>query len=77
MFVVILFSCVVWLICELCLSCVFICLTLTHIGFTSEALHGDKSQPERDRTMNKFREGRIRILVATDVAARGLDVKDI
>jgi Lhr-like helicase len=41
------------------------------------AIHGDKSQQERDYVLNQFRSGRLNVLVATDVAARGLDVKDI
>ncbi len=45
--------------------------------FSSGALHGSLSQPIRDRIMGQFREGNIDILVATDLAARGLDVKEI
>ncbi|RID81361.1 hypothetical protein BRARA_A03944 [Brassica rapa] len=45
--------------------------------FGAAAIHGDKSQPERDSVLNQFRSGRTPVLVATDVAARGLDVKDI
>ncbi|HEA28903.1 MAG TPA: DEAD/DEAH box helicase [Leeuwenhoekiella sp.] len=45
--------------------------------FSSGALHGSLSQPIRDRIMGQFREGHIDILVATDLAARGLDVKEI
>ncbi|KAK6155204.1 hypothetical protein DH2020_009452 [Rehmannia glutinosa] len=45
--------------------------------FGAAAIHGDKSQGERDHVLNQFRTGRSPILVATDVAARGLDVKDI
>ncbi|CAA7031388.1 unnamed protein product [Microthlaspi erraticum] len=45
--------------------------------FGAAAIHGDKSQPERDDVLNQFRSGRTPVLVATDVAARGLDVKDI
>ena len=41
------------------------------------AIHGDKSQTERDMVLNQFRTGRSPIMVATDVAARGLDVKNI
>ena len=40
----------------------------------AEALHGGMSQAERTRVMNRFREGRTNVLVATDVAARGIDV---
>jgi len=46
-------------------------------GYTAEGLHGGMRQPVRDRVMNGFRDGRIDILVATDVAARGIDVDDI
>lgn len=46
-------------------------------GYSAEALHGDMKQTERDRVMAKFRKGNIDILVATDVAARGIDVNDI
>ncbi len=46
-------------------------------GYSSDALHGDMSQNVRDKVMNKFRTGQIDILIATDVAARGLDVDDI
>lgn len=45
--------------------------------FSSGALHGSLSQPIRDRIMDQFREGHIHILVATDLAARGIDVKEI
>ncbi|KAL0874396.1 hypothetical protein Bca101_024101 [Brassica carinata] len=45
--------------------------------FGAAAIHGDKSQQERDDVLNQFRSGRTPVLVATDVAARGLDVKDI
>jgi len=46
-------------------------------GYSAEALHGDLSQAQRDAVMRKFRQKTIRILVATDVAARGIDVNDI
>ena len=45
--------------------------------FSSGALHGSLTQGIRDRIMGQFREGHINILVATDLAARGIDVKDI
>lgn len=45
--------------------------------YTAEALHGDLSQKQRDGVMSKFRNKNIKILVATDVAARGIDVDDI
>jgi superfamily II DNA/RNA helicase len=46
-------------------------------GYSAVAIHGDKSQSDRDRAMDDFRRGRCSLLVATDVASRGLDVKDI
>ena len=46
-------------------------------GYSAEGLHGDMKQMMRDRVMGKFRNGKIEILVATDVAARGIDVDDI
>ncbi|MCQ4937276.1 DEAD/DEAH box helicase [Anaerotignum propionicum] len=46
-------------------------------GYFAEGLHGDLKQPQRDKVMQKFRNGTIEILVATDVAARGIDVDDI
>jgi ATP-dependent RNA helicase DeaD len=46
-------------------------------GYSAEALHGDLSQAQRDTVMRKFRQKTITILVATDVAARGIDVDDI
>lgn len=45
--------------------------------FGAAAIHGDKSQGERDHVLSQFRTGRSPVLVATDVAARGLDIKDI
>jgi len=45
--------------------------------FPARAMHGDKSQQERDETLSEFKLGRSPILIATDVAARGLDVKDV
>ena len=46
-------------------------------GYNADALHGELSQQQRDLTMQKFRKRRIQLLVATDVAARGLDVDDL
>ncbi len=46
-------------------------------GYAAEPLHGDLSQAQRDQAMNRFRLRHIRLLVATDVAARGLDVDDL
>lgn len=52
-------------------------IALATRGYLAEALHGDLSQSQRDRVMKKFRAGRCDILIATDVAARGLDIEDI
>jgi ATP-dependent RNA helicase DeaD len=46
-------------------------------GYEIDALHGDLSQQQRDKVMGRFREKTIRLLIATDVAARGIDVNDI
>ena len=46
-------------------------------GYMAGGLHGDLSQAQRDRVIKKFREGRLEILIATDVAARGIDIDDI
>jgi superfamily II DNA/RNA helicase len=46
-------------------------------GIKAEAIHGNKSQNNRDRTLAGFRDGRVRTLVATDIAARGIDVEGI
>lgn len=50
---------------------------LTKDGFLSEAIHGNKTQPQRKRSLNNFKEGKADILVATDVAARGLDIPNV
>jgi len=50
---------------------------LRHAGHAAAALHGDMSQRERNRTVTDLRRGKVRLLVATDVAARGLDVSGI
>ena len=50
---------------------------LIHDGYNAESLHGDLSQAQRDLTMQKFRQHLTQLLVATDVAARGLDVDDL
>ena len=46
-------------------------------GISCEAIHGDIQQRVREKTLQKFKEGQIRVLVATDVAARGLDIDDV
>ncbi len=50
---------------------------LKHKGFNVQALHGDMSQKNREKVMRLFREGKIKVLVATDVASRGLDIEGI
>ncbi|MDQ0218616.1 DEAD/DEAH box helicase [Peribacillus cavernae] len=50
---------------------------LKNAGYNSEELHGDLSQSKRERVMKRFREAAIHLLVATDVAARGLDVEGV
>lgn len=52
-------------------------LQLQARGYLADSLHGDMTQPKRDRVMERFKMGSIDILVATDVAARGLDVDDV
>ncbi|ACI53084.1 DEAD/DEAH box helicase domain protein [Gluconacetobacter diazotrophicus PA1 5] len=51
--------------------------TLNTGGVTAAALHGDHGQVRRDRTLDDFRRGRLLVLVATDVMARGIDVEDV
>ncbi len=46
-------------------------------GVKAEAIHGDKTQAARQQALNRFKSGHSRILVATDVAARGIDVNDV
>ncbi|MBO9572203.1 MAG: DEAD/DEAH box helicase [Chitinophagaceae bacterium] len=50
---------------------------LTREGYDIDALHGDLTQQQRDKVMGDFRERTLQLLIATDVAARGIDVKDI
>lgn len=52
-------------------------IALSSRGYMAEGLHGDLSQNQRDRVMKKFREGSVDVLIATDVAARGIDVDNI
>jgi ATP-dependent RNA helicase RhlE len=50
---------------------------LTHARITSAAIHGNKSQAQRERALDDFRKGECRVLVATDIAARGIDVDGV
>lgn len=50
-------------------------LARAHVG--ASAIHGDKSQIDRQNALNRFKEGKIRVLVATDIAARGLDISEL
>lgn len=50
---------------------------LSERGYDADALHGDMSQPQREKILNKFKKRLLNILVATDVAARGIDVQDL
>ena len=50
---------------------------LTRAGIKSDAIHGNKSHPQRQRALQNFKGGRVQVLVATDVAARGIHVDDV
>lgn len=50
---------------------------LTYNGFRTESIHGNKNNSQRQRALNLFKDNQIQVLVATDVAARGLDISDI
>lgn len=54
-----------------------VCAFITEAGITAEALHGNKSQGQRERALEAFRSGTAQILVATDIAARGIDVDTV
>lgn len=54
-----------------------LCGLLSMGGVKCEAIHGDIQQSAREKTLNRFRDGKIQVLVATDVAARGLDIDDV
>jgi ATP-dependent RNA helicase RhlE len=54
-----------------------LCKRLVQMGIPATAIHGNKAQNQRDRALDAFKMGRVRVLVATDVAARGLDVDHI
>jgi len=59
------------------LGCARLARTLEREGLKTTALHGDKSQDERLKSLDAFKRGEVDLLVATDVAARGLDIKDV
>ena len=54
-----------------------LCKKLNSAGISSDQIHGNKSQNARQRALSSFKQGKIRVLVATDVAARGIDVSDV
>jgi len=51
--------------------------SLQKAGLAAEAIHGNKSQPQRERVLAAFRDGKLRTLIATDIAARGIDVDGV
>jgi hypothetical protein len=55
----------------------WVCNCLQHQGIRAEEIHGDRSQSQRETALHRFRQGSIHVLVATDVAARGLDVPEV
>ena len=54
-----------------------LCIRLNKAGIESEQIHGNKSQNARQTALKAFKQGRVRVLVATDVASRGLDISDV
>ncbi len=54
-----------------------LCQHLGRVGIEAEPIHGDRSQRQRERTLSAFRNGKLSILVATDIAARGIDIDDV
>ena len=52
-------------------------IQLIRDGYNADSLHGDLSQQQRDKVMDRYRQRSLQVLVATDVAARGIDVSDI
>ena len=59
------------------IGCRRLARTLTQYGIEADAIHGDKTQEERIKTLEAFKSGKLKVLVATDVAARGLDIADL
>ena len=58
-------------------GCEELASSLQSRGYLAEAIHGDLSQSQRNRALSRFREGQVELLIATDVAARGLDVENV
>ncbi|MBY6198928.1 DEAD/DEAH box helicase [Vibrio hangzhouensis] len=54
-----------------------LCKKLNKAGITSDALHGNKEQAERERTLQAFKQGKVQLLIATDILARGIHVDDL
>jgi ATP-dependent RNA helicase RhlE len=52
-------------------------IQLGRSGVAADAIHGNRSQPQRTRTLDEFKRGKLRVLVATDIAARGLDIEEL
>jgi ATP-dependent RNA helicase RhlE len=50
---------------------------LGHAGIAANAIHGNKSQPQRERALGEFKAGKVKVLIATDIAARGIDVSGV
>jgi ATP-dependent RNA helicase DeaD len=63
--------------CRTKLDCQHVAENLIKDGYNADALHGDLSQQQRDKVMGRYRQRSLQLLVATDVAARGIDVNDI
>lgn len=63
--------------CNLKVTVAELAASLSKVGFSATGLHGDLEQDDRNKVLAKFRNGSIQILVATDVAARGLDIEDL
>ncbi len=63
--------------CNLKLTVAELAESLSRLGMSATGLHGDLEQDERNKVLAKFRNGSLRVLVATDVAARGLDIEDL
>lgn len=63
--------------CRTKIECDRLADTLRHRGYQADPLHGDMDQKNRERVMRKFKKKQISLLVATDVAARGIDVDDL